>query len=75
MFEKTVDGTVYTITRVNGTNRYYEGEVVIIQEKDNKTFTRKLSELRYESISFHQYDRWKQNRVKVLTNYLKEVPA
>lgn len=75
MFEKTIDGTVYTINRVNGTNRYYEGEVVIIQEKDNKTFTRKLSELRYESISFHQYDRWKQNRVKVLTNYLKEVPA
>lgn len=75
MFEKTVDGTVYTITRVNGTNRYYEGEVILVQEKDHKTFTRRLSELRYESISFHQYDRWKQNRVKVLTNYLKEVVA
>lgn len=75
MFEKTIDGTVYTITRVNGTNRYYEGETVLIQEKDGKSFRRKLSELRYDSISFHECDKWKANRVKVLTNYFKEVPA
>lgn len=41
--EKTIDGTVYTITRVNGTNRFYEGEVILLQEKDNQTFRLRMS--------------------------------
>lgn len=75
MFEKTIDGTVYTITKVNGMNRFYEGDVVLLQEKDNVTFMRRLSELRYENLSSSRYDRWKDNTAKAIQNYFKEVAS